>query len=436
MKILVHTPYRADNVRFNLGRPEYSYYFVLRAFLPLLREIGTVIDIVQPEIEADAIYHDSIAGGEACVFLCFLPPNKVTLGLQCPTVPVFAWEYATLPNEAFGNKPRNDWRRVLKYLGAGITHSSFTAQVVHKALGESFPILVAPAPLWDGLSRFRSGDRRPDRGGQRISLDGLLIDSRTADLTPYSIASVLESQNPPALPDQRLEGRVEFDLEGIVYTSVFNPGDPRKNWIAMIGAFCEAFRYVDDVTLVLKLSHHQIHDVILEMLAHIRRGGDFRGRILIIDGYLDDDAYRQLIDATSFAVNTSHGEGQCLPLMEYMSCGIPAVAPQHTAMADYITSSCAFVVDSSPAPGTWPHDSRQAFRTLRSEVHFASLVRAYRASHHVARNEPETYHHMSAAAIASLHDYCSAEVVRPSLERFLHAVAATGNPSVTGTASR
>lgn len=424
MIFLVHTAYDADNVRFNLGQPEYSYYFVLREFLPVLEQIGRVVHVSDPQREVDPAYRKCQERDERCVFLAFMPPNKVPISLDCPTIPVFAWEYGSIPNESFSGKPRNDWRRVLTHLGMGITHSSFAADVVRKELGHSFPIIVAPAPLWDGMSQHRNLATRMEYRSHRLSFDGLLIDSRKTNLELYTTASVLQDKRPlPPLPDEREEGDIELELDGIVYTSVLNPGDPRKNWIDMISAFCEAFRYTKDATLVLKLSHYAIRDVIAQMLAYIRRGGDMACRIVIIDGYLDDEAYGKLIESTRYTVNSSNGEGQCLPLMEYMSCGIPAIAPRHTAMLDYIDETCAFVVESSPAPGTWPHDMRQAYRTLREKVHFSSLVRAFRASHHVACHEPETYRHMSASAIESLRAFCSRAVVRARLETFLHAHA-------------
>jgi glucan phosphorylase len=110
--------------------------------------------------------------------------------------------------------------------------------------------------------------------------------------------------------------------------------------------------------------------------------------------------------------------------MEYMSSGKPAISPRHTAMLDYIDDSCAFVVDSFLEPGTWPHDMRQAFRTLREHVQVDSLIQAYRSSYYVAKQEPDTYQAMAAAAVESLRNYCSHAVVRPRLAEFLNTVIA------------
>jgi glycosyltransferase involved in cell wall biosynthesis len=416
MILIIHTSTAMEHISGQLGRPEYSYRFVLREFRPLLDELGIVIEVSNPEIEVDAIYTSCRRHNEPCVFLCFLPPNKTPLGLACPTIPVFAWEYETLPNESFGGKPRNDWVRVLAKLGAALTHSSFTVSCTRAALGADFPVASVPAPLWDRIQALRGPSNRP----LTLPVDGLVIDSRRTDLSAYRknlVRAALPNVLP--LPDNRHEYQGEVTLDGILYTAIFNPHDGRKNWMEMITAFCGALRDKSDATLLLKLTHYDIDELIPEMLEVIYKMGWLSCRILLVHTYLKESEYNALLRASTYAVNTSHGEGQCLPLMEYMSAGKPALAPRHTSMLDYIDDDCAFVIRSSTEPGTWPHDQRQAFRTLRQRIHYQSLVEAYQRSYHVARHEPEVYAAMADAAIASLRRYCSAEVVRPRLQRFI-----------------
>jgi glycosyltransferase involved in cell wall biosynthesis len=423
MIILIYSTYNANNVRQNLGKSEYSYYFVLREFRAVLEELGVVVEVHDPMQEVDVIYRNCVAQGVACVFLPFMPPNKVPIGLSCPTVPVFAWEYETIPNEGFSDKPRNDWRSVLTLLGSAITHSSYTEKVVKASLGHQFPIISAPSPLWERLFGLFKPSAEPFLTEVVVHVDGMVVDSRTTDLTPYSKAAERAiAPVPLPLPPERQEGMVELTLSGVVYTSVFNPGDGRKNWKNMIGAFCTAFADVEDATLLLKLSHHDIRELLPQMLVCMHKAGDFLCRVVLVNGYLREDEYQRMVDATSYAVNTSHGEGQCLPLMEYMSCGKPAIAPRHTAMLDSIDESCAFVIDSSFVIGTWPHDMRQAFRTLRKRIHYGSLIDAYRASYHVAKNEPETYKNMARSAVGSLRRYCSREEIKPRMSQFIRAV--------------
>jgi glycosyltransferase involved in cell wall biosynthesis len=283
-------------------------------------------------------------------------------------------------------------------------------------VGADFPIVSVPAPLWDRVQPLRE----PVRGSVTLPVAGLVIDSRRTDLSMYR-KSLLRAALPDALPlpENRHEYQGELALDGVLYTAIFNPHDGRKNWQEMISAFCAALRDRADATLLLKLTHHDPTDLIPEMLELVYKMGPLACRVLLVHAYLPQVEYDSLLRATTYAVNTSHGEGQCLPLMEYMSAGKPAVAPCHTAMRDYITPDNAFIIDSSTEPGTWPHDQRQAFRTLRQRIHYQSLVEAYRRSYHVARHEPNVYAAMGAAASASLRRYCAVEVVQPKLRRFI-----------------
>lgn len=417
MLILTHTTSTRDSIRNDLGRPEYSYYFVLRELRPVLEDLGVMVEVGDPERDVDPIYRNCRHHGIPCVFLSFSPPHKTPIDLECPTLPVFAWEFDTIPNESFMGKPRNDWTRVLAKLGGAVTHSGFVVQQVKRLMGQQFPIVSAPAPVWDSMAALRdAGPARPVAQGIVLQLEGMVIDSRDTDLSAYDKSSLLAAEGQPLpLPANRQQGSCEVVLDGVVYTSIFNPGDGRKNWQDMIQAFCIAFKDVADATLVLKLTHYDVSSLVPEMLEIMYKCGELACRVVMLHGYLEQDAYERLLLATSYAVNTSMGEGQCLPLMEYMSAGKPAIAPQHSSMADYIDERCAYVLGSSLEPSTWPHDPRQAMRTLRHRLDFGSIVEAYRESHRIAIEVPEQYAHLSQGAVASLQRYCSREVVLDQL---------------------
>lgn len=416
MILIVHTSTAARNVAQQLGRPEYSYRFVLDEFRPLLNELGSVIEVDEPEREVDAIHARCQRDGEPCIFLSFMPPNKTPIRLNCPTIPVFAWEYEALPTEEFGHKPRNDWTRVLAKLGHALTHSSFTVQRTRAALGEDFPIVCVPAPLWERMQALRG----PVHGPTRLVIDGLVIDSQRIDLSAYRKSLLLDAEpDVLPLPEIRFGDRGVIALDGVVYTAIFNPHDARKNWMEMINSFCDALRDKHDATLLIKLTHHDPTDIIPTYLEQIYKMGRMSCRVVLVHAYLNRQEYDALLRATTYPVNLSHGEGQCLPLMEYMSAGKPALAPRHTSMRDYVDERCTFVIDSSAEAGTWPHDQRQAFRTLRQRIHYQSAVEAFRRSYHVAQHEPQVYAAMGDAAASSLQRYCSVEVVRPRLRRFI-----------------
>ncbi|UST85069.1 MULTISPECIES: glycosyltransferase [Pseudomonas] len=417
MLIIIHSETNRHTIAQNLGRSEYSYYFVLKEYRPVLERIGRVVEVADPQTEVDALYLECLSRGEPCVFLSFSPPHRTPVQLACPTLPVFAWEFSTIPNEAFAGEPRNDWRSVLHACGAAITHSSYTVNAVHEAMGAEYPIVAVPAPVWD---RFAArGAKMPEQAlatAYSLTIKGLVADSRTLNLNAFGPAHLRSGDG---IDFAAPASEQTLMLDGVVYTSVFNPGDGRKNWEDMLSAFCVCFRDVEDATLVLKLTHHDAEEALSDILHHLYKNQSYRCRIVLIYGYLADPDYEQLVQATRYVVNTSYGEGQCLPLMEFMSCGKPAVAPRTTAMIDYLSTANAFLIESTDELTAWPHDPRKAFRTLRYVTNWTSLCEAYRASYDVAKNQPQRYAEMSAQAVVSLQAFCSQTVAEQRLRGFL-----------------
>jgi glycosyltransferase involved in cell wall biosynthesis len=305
----------------------------------------------------------------------------------------------------------------LRASGAAITHSSYTVNAVREAMGADYPIVAVPAPVWDRFAaRGAQLQRQPLARQVRLKIKGLLADSRQLDLRAFGPAHLRAGKG---IDFQAPAGEQELVLDGVIYTSVFNPGDGRKNWEDMLSAFCVTFREVEDATLVLKLTHHDAEEALTDILHHLYKNQSYRCRIVLIYGYLADADYERLVQATSYVVNTSYGEGQCLPLMEFMSCGKPAVAPRTTAMIDYLDADNAFLIDSTDELTAWPHDPRKAFRTLRYITNWASLCTAYRASYDVAKDDPQRYARMSAHAVTSLQNFCSQATAEQRLKEFL-----------------
>jgi glycosyltransferase involved in cell wall biosynthesis len=424
MILIEHASFDDATVKDNLGAPEYSYLFAKKGFRRVLERLGRRVDIVDPAHEADPIFHAARARGEDCVFLSFTPPHKTTVGLACPTVPVLAWEYDGIPDETWDSDPRNDWRYVLSRTGVAVTHCSSAAEALRRSMGEDFPVWVVPTPLFETFAAHAS----PAQGWrERFDLSvegGFAIDAGAVDLSlfrpdqPKAEAARALRALDRALADAGRPVQT-LALEGVVYTSVFSPVDGRKNWRDMIDGFVWAFRHTPTAALVLKLTVAELEDGLLPVLRHLSTLGEFDCRIVLICGLLSNEAYRALIASTSYALNTSTGEGQCLPLMEYMSCGRPAVAPAHTAMRDYLSPENGFVIDSQERPARWPHDERAAIRCRHHLVSFADLVRQYRESYAVARDDAVRYARMSAAATAAMRAFCSEAVAAERLSDLL-----------------
>jgi len=209
-------------------------------------------------------------------------------------------------------------------------------------------------------------------------------------------------------------------LRGIVYTSVFNPADGRKNWHDIVTAFCWAFRDDATRTLVLKMSHHNRSAFLGKLLLLFSRLSPFQCRIIAIHGYLPIDQLESLKENTDYFVNASTAEGQCLPLLEFMAEGIPALAPDHTAMETYINADNAFVVRSSRQPQIWPNDPRRAYRTTTYRINWYSLYEAFQQSALILDEDASRYSAMSQAAAASVRKHYATGKITRKLRAFLN----------------
>lgn len=553
---IVYSQINEENFTGSLGMPEYSYYFVLRGFLPVLQELGKVIVVNNPEQEVDTIYDECRNRGERCRFISFAPPNKSATGLRCPTLCVVAWEYSRIPDEVWDNEPKNDWRTVFADHGRAVTLSHYSADVVRKAMGADFNVVSIPTPVWDNFEPFRNRSKGVLTFDPcEISINGNVVDSQAYKITPDSIEplksfshfeiadwigesinlaftqtdvfsgylggfykseawgtwsrsvrpwifvpyhlvgnvkikmtaigygcnvnkrisiSLGSEKKSVVLKDAltEIEARFYLDkpdniirfsgldltsisgaldsrsmgigvqqieisgdpgrnnsftarrtknsiqrlaLKGVVYTSVFCPNDGRKNWRDMVTAFCTAFQDVEDVTLVLKMSDPSLYSFLGELHFLLQQSSPFKCRVVALHGYMDGAEYEKLVSITHYYVNTSRCEGLCLPLMEFMACRKPAIAPNHTAMADYIDTGSTFIVDSTVEPCMWPHDPRNLFRAFRYRIDWNSLVNAYRQSYDIIKKRPEEYKRMAEIASVRIKTHASNASVKEKL---------------------
>lgn len=472
MIVIVNSKMNSASIRGSLGKPEYSYYFLLKQFLPALEQIAQVISVTSSN-EVDPLYREWSATGEPVVFLSISPPQQTPVDLQCPTVCLFAWEFHDAPDQAWHDEPRNDWRYALKHLAGAIACSRESAQAVRNIMDEAYPVAAIPAPVWAHFGNLLpKGGWRPHMGPRSFEFSGYAIDSLTLGLSANGLvqhmprpalqysASKPAAGNPGALrltcrllrawlgalrhsrtlrtcpppvgeqpaPNQAGKQPVEncrFELSGVVFCSMLSPSDGRKNWTDIVTAFCWAFRDNPEATLIVKMTHHDLEFYRIPLLTLLSRLAPFQCRVLTLHGFLDDQQYRELISITDFYVNASTGEGLCLPLMEFMSSGKPALAPRHTAMLDYLDDEVARVVRTSEELACWSHDPAGTLRTRRQRLDWESLMQGFRDCYQLAQDDPNGYQRMSVNAWQRMRDFADTSVVATQLQRFLTPLLAT-----------
>jgi glycosyltransferase involved in cell wall biosynthesis len=222
-------------------------------------------------------------------------------------------------------------------------------------------------------------------------------------------------------PDPLLPA-VPLTLGGLVFTSIFNFGDRRKNPIDMISAFLLAFKDREDVTLVVKIATNptrEHHEVKLFVHLYHKMNIQHKCRMVLLTDFLDDGQMADLVRATTFYVNASKAEGACLPLMQALAGGRPSIAPDHTSMADYMDDSIGFIPRMHPEPTHWPHDPEKKAETYWNRLVWTDLRDAFLAAADLIEEDPERYREMSKAARARILGYASQDAVEETLRETL-----------------
>ena len=479
MIFLVGSKIDRANIHASLGKPEYSYYFLLREFLPALERLGRVV-VVESAQQIDGLFDQYRADGHEVVFLSFSPPHQTPLGFRCPTIPLFAWEFDSLPSVNWEGDPRNDWRYVFQRVAGAIATSSAAAALVRQEMGESYPVIALPAPTWERFKQLSIVDTGPHLGPRQFTFGGIVFDSPLLGLSadglvqppqpvvPPALTPELQPDAPPEpLPPSALEmtvallrgwwremfppaisevaevvvaepapvepptlPKLDITVASVVFTTVLNPGDARKNWLDIITAFCWTFKDTTDATLIVKMTHHDLEHYRVVLMTLLSRLAPFQCRVLVLHGFLDDAEYLQLIEVSNFYVNASTCEGLCIPLMEFLSCGNPAIAPKHTAMADYLDSDMAFLLEFGIEPCCWPHDPTGMLFSHFHRVSWQSLANAYGTAYLVAKTQPEKYRAMSRHALAAMPAYCAGDHVSEKLAAFLQNISGCNNKNM------
>jgi glycosyltransferase involved in cell wall biosynthesis len=456
---LVSSPSRIGDLPQNMGLANYSYSFVVKSLAPVLERLGHWREVIAPESGLVYAAAQAIEEGFRPVHLAVAPVHGAYFTPAVPTILFPFWEFPRIPDQDFGWETRHNWARVARRASLIVTACELTAKSFREA-GVSCPVEVVPVPVADGAFGVPAwspdftwqincrhvcwgpsvetgepplADPPPPPGKLAVWGVGVidryrryirpLLPSTARQKIAQSARATLQAlrrrrrtavEPPPRLKPTRLE------LSGLVYTSIFNAFDLRKNPQDMISAFLYAFKDRPDVTLVLKLAttpELEFHMIGYLRSMYLASGVEHQCRVVVIADYLSDDELLGLFRATTFYVNTSRAEGACLPLQQALACGRPAIAPVHTAMADYMDDTVGFVVASQPEPTHWPHDPQKRIETSWQRLDCTHLRDQYIRSAEVAGSRRGEYEAMAASARRRMKNYANVDVVTKAFGR-------------------
>jgi hypothetical protein len=434
----------------NLGAPGYSHDFVARLFRPILERWGEVIEVRDAPRSLQASVDECRRQGKKPIHFSVLPFQDVCLVKDAPNIVMPAWEYPDVPSESFDGNPQNDWPATANRADLVLVSGPFTADALARA-GTTAPTRIAPvptpggyfeAPLWQPAAKHRIGcsayafDSADDGGSsdsRAASRSGRL--KRLEKTLKRATRGLLGRRRYERLSDfikerrhaQRRDGRVQsfadlpyprtddLELSGVVYTSIFNPDDGRKNWEDLLSASLLALADRDDATIVFKLIAKSRKSVRKVIDHYLGRGIRHRCRIVFVCDFLTDEQMASLCEATTFYVQATRAEGNCLPLMNYLGAGRPGISPRHSSMGDYFGPESGFVVASHPEPAAWPHDRRLRLRTTWGRIVWTSLRDQIAASYHMARERPGEYRALAERCRAGMRAWASPDAVAARL---------------------
>lgn len=467
--LIVNSLARGAELNATLGATGYSYEFVMRAFEPLLRRWAELRRIERPESQVDFAVRKMRRDGLTPVHLSFRPFTDVYLTRTAPNVIFPFWEFPDIPASDYKQNPRNHWVRIAHRASLVLTASHFTAAALTRA-GMRTPVSIVPVPVADEYFQL------PDwNGAEAITLDcpayvftrpqvpPILLDDPEdrpgPDSTPFRMRNWLRSLArrvwvdgvKPLLPLRLTkaivagknsakrawrEGEIELPmpderltLSGVVYTTILNPDDHRKNWHDILTAFLLAVGDREDATLVIKLVTSSAAPVREVLGFYYKCGLPHRARVAFVTSYLSDEQMRDLARASTYYLNASRAEGACLPLQDFLAAGRPGIAPAHTALADYFDDHVGFLVASHPEPCPWPDDETGRLNTSWHRIVWSSLREQIAAGYDVAIARPRAYRQLAATARQRMTAWASPEAVWPKLNEALARAAGTSADS-------
>jgi len=471
--LIVSTYFKGATVGKGLGTAGYSYEFVRQLFAPLMKRWGEVVFVKNAVREVEPVGRQMRDRNLTPIHVSFVACQDLYLSPSMSNVVVPAWEFPDVPGVPFDDNPQNDWIATSNRCDLVIAHVPFTARALI-ASGVTVPVREVPVPMpaeyfavpmrsgraeetvieaagysfagaepkeTAGQTAIALGQSRSVKASLRASIrSGLGIGKKTVKrLTPDFIWSSMqlvksEYRRQKAIKNIDHPLTSPIPLSGVVYTSIFNPADGRKNWRDLITGFVAAMKDCDDATLVLKLVTRDpefFYDVFdcyrkTTVIPH-------RCKVVMIRDYLSDEQMMNLLRASSYYVTTTRAEGNCLPLMNYLAAGRPGISPSHSAIGDYFDDEVGFVVDSYTTPAYWPQELRPKYRTSWNQMIWPSFVEQLRQSYRIAKHDRRAYERLSQNARSRMFDWLSEERVYPLLRDALDVVAGRGTQESTTT---
>lgn len=169
---------------------------------------------------------------------------------------------------------------------------------------------------------------------------------------------------------------VNLTVTGTVFTMVLDEFSDESCWADPVKAFCAAFRFEQDATLLVFLSgdaheqHARDFDHVLCALY------PFSCRLLLVQGALDDMEYEALMACTDVYVDVNRRATLCADLRRFSAAGVLTIGFPVRDESEGDAMLVDFPVHHCDEPGFCDFDDNPRYQTVVRRLDWESLVAA------------------------------------------------------------
>ena len=311
--------------KMKFGRAHYSWKIVADLYDKGLSAANIeVLRVIRPEIYQSKISQNTFNLRHDDVHLAVKPIEHLRTFNGIKNIFISGWEFSEFSTTPYENNPLYNQIEILRHADQVWCWSEFTTRNL-QSYGIKTAITMPPPVVIHKIADEKS-----------------ISNLNTLSLNTY--------KRPEIADVRQLSEVLQEYKDSTIFFSIFNPHDHRKQSPLMMEAFIKALDKNPNILLIVKLVIDNVDTTLGTMQTIFRDIFKYNGKsdkIIFIGETLSDYQIVSLMKLSKYYLCTSSTEGLNLPLIEAMSNGLVPVSSNATAMADYVNSDNAILIDTT-----------------------------------------------------------------------------------------